>query len=94
MSNKVTNITSDKTRREVLLELLSYFDKPDELQTIVGKDPLLDCALCLFSERSDNLKEILNNVLNTEELTKDIDHVIKHGHLKNLLNERLGGSTL
>lgn len=82
---------SDKTRREVLINVRELLNDADKLKALAGTNALLDCALYLVAKDEPNLLSRLENVISTEELFKDITHINKSSSLKDIKKEKFGG---
>ena len=82
---------SDKTRREVLINVRELLNDADKLRKLAGTNALLDCALYLVAKDEPNLLNKLETVISTEELFKDISHINKSSSLKDIKKDKFGG---
>lgn len=78
----------NRPRREILLTLVNALSNEDCLDEIAGENALLDCALYLVAKHDSELKAHLDAHLDTEDLSRDIRHVIVHRSHQSLRKER------
>lgn len=89
MVEEFINSTLDKSRREVLINLMNLLNNKASLETVAGKNALLDCALYVLAKNDSELLSNLNEFVSVEDLLFDIKHTKRDRELKKLLKERL-----
>lgn len=89
MVEEFINSTLDKSRREVLINLMNLLNNKASLETVAGKNALLDCALYVLAKNDSELLSNLNEFVSVEDLLFDIKHTQRDRELKKLLKERL-----
>lgn len=89
MVEEFINSTLDKSRREVLINLMNLLNNKASLETVAGKNALLDCALYALAKNDSELLSNLNEFVSVEDLLFDIKHTQRDRELKKLLKERL-----
>lgn len=91
MYNDFIKNNSEKTRREVLINVRELLNDVNKLKELAGKNALLDCALYLVAKDDSKLMHRLNYVISTDELIADIKHINKSSDLKEIKKEKFGG---
>lgn len=91
MYNDFIKNNSEKTRREVLINVRELLNDVNKLKELAGTNALLDCALYLVAKDDPKLMHRLDYVISTDELIADIKHINKSSNLKEIKKEKFGG---
>lgn len=87
MQNSFIANSLDKTRREILINLIKILENEEALRYATGSNALLDIALYTVASKDEKLMSNLQRCLNTNDLVNDIEHILQSRQIEKLKQE-------